>query len=130
MGTSLSVYLANLLNQQGPGANDTMSRILEHNIIFDSHVADDARQLIQKMLNSDPKLRPTALEALHEPWTRRMQLEFKIPDRPLSEASRPAKAGETARVVKVAAVASLSSGVGSQKSMGRVKALVKSTRAR
>ena len=78
--------LLTLTLRQGGRDNETMQQILEDDIVFDQDVgvAQDARDLIQKMLRRDPRQRPSVIEVLDEPWVRRMQFAFNISDRLLS----------------------------------------------
>lgn len=77
---SLGVLLFEMLHGHAPFRGwrdqDTLSKILESKIVFDEDVKQDAAALINLILDQDPQTRPTVVELLNQPWTRRMQSEL------------------------------------------------------
>ena len=48
---------------------------------FSPKITQDAKNLILNMLKREPKDRPTVIEILNSPWIKRLQNEFRIPDK-------------------------------------------------
>jgi len=81
---SLGVLLYEMLHGHAPfrgiREQDTMSKILESKIYFSEFISDDARNLINAILDSEPKKRPSVAEILASPWCKRIQEKLHIPD--------------------------------------------------
>ncbi len=58
-----------------------MDRILAGKLHFSGTLSPHVKSLIGSMLRQDPDARPSIVEILNSPWVRRLQAEFRIPDR-------------------------------------------------
>jgi len=81
---SLGILLYEMLHgrapYQGRREKSTIRQIL-HSKPFFGRISEDAKELIEKLLNSDPNKRPEVWEIFNSPWVKRMQKEFGIKDR-------------------------------------------------
>lgn len=73
---SIGVVLYTLLHRRLPfnGSNikSIMNKNLKCSIIYSSSISQDTTDILQLMLNPDPKLRPSAAELLHSTWFSKM----------------------------------------------------------
>ncbi len=73
---SLGVMLYEMLHGSSPFAcraeRDVLGKVLDNKLVFSPEVSEDARDLLQSILNNEPKDRPDTEQILASPWAQRM----------------------------------------------------------
>jgi serine/threonine protein kinase len=80
---SLGILLYEMLHGfppfKGRVQRDTISKILGNRLRFARNIKEDARDVIEVILNLDSDERPTVCQILDSPWGRRMAVELNSP---------------------------------------------------
>eukprot|EP00826_Nyctotherus_ovalis_P001309 TRINITY_DN10192_c0_g1_i4.p2 TRINITY_DN10192_c0_g1~~TRINITY_DN10192_c0_g1_i4.p2 ORF type:complete len:146 (-),score=35.49 TRINITY_DN10192_c0_g1_i4:99-536(-) len=80
---SLGILLYEMLHGfppfKGKVRRDTISKILGNRLRFARGIKEDARDVMEVILNLDSKERPTVCQILDSPWGRRMAVELNSP---------------------------------------------------
>lgn len=71
IGVILFVLLAGYLPFDEPNMNDLFKKITEADYTFPSFMSDDAKDLISRILNTDPNKRISLEEVLESPWIKK-----------------------------------------------------------
>jgi serine/threonine protein kinase len=82
---SLGVLLYEMLHGYAPFQSnkdqETMRQIVEDKLEFHAAIKEDVKDLISRMLHSNPLKRPHIVELFDMKWVKRLQNEFNIKDR-------------------------------------------------
>ena len=82
---SLGILLYEMLHGyapfQGKKEQETIKKIMEEKLVFNSDIESDAKRLIKALLKENPSYRPCVQEIFDMDWIRRMQIEFKMDDK-------------------------------------------------
>jgi rRNA processing protein Gar1 len=82
---SLGVLLYEMLHGyapfQGKKEQETIKKIMEEKLVFNSDIQSDTKRLVKALLKENPLHRPCIQEIFDMNWIKRMQTEFKMDDR-------------------------------------------------